>query len=78
MSQDIDPKHWGRLRLPEELIDAAKAICKREGFNPQDAFHLFLYYTLHVAYPEWTTHATELHELNWLRAQLEEMGRIAP
>ncbi len=62
--------------MPEELIDAMKAIAKREGFNPGDELHLFWYYALHKAFPEWTAHATELHNLDWIYAELEEMGKI--
>jgi hypothetical protein len=64
-SQDLDPKYWARIRLPEELVDATRAIAKREGYTA-DQLHLFWYRTLKLAYPEWASMATDLHDLGWL------------
>ena len=72
MSQSLDPRYWGRLQLPEELIDASRAIAKREGFVDKDEFYLFWYATLKAAYPEWMSHATELYALDWIAAKLDE------
>jgi len=63
------------MRLPEELLDASKTLCKYEGFDPQTEFHLFWYYTLKKAYPELIDALTNLNKLDWIANLVEEMHK---